>query len=249
VKGFQTAGVFNASRSPVSGAQIAGVANWTDQPMHGMQAAGAANWAPEAKGVQFAVVNVGGTVDGVQAGVVNIADEVKGMQLGVLNIARSMQGAPIGVVSVIGDGQLGADLWASDTHPVNLAFRFGSKHFYTFLSEAAAEARFTGTYRGYTSAGLGVNLPAGPVDIDVDLSSGTIHENFQSEGLQLLSKLRVGVDRQLAWRMRVFGGLALNSWISNSREVPDFVRLPSRDLTTEGTQVRFWPGAYLGMRL
>jgi hypothetical protein len=212
-----------------------------------MQAAGVLNVAGAASGVQIAVLNVGGNVTGTQVGVVNIAQDVTGLQLGVLNVANSVRGVPFGLVSIVRDGQLHVDVWASDTHPVNVGVRFGSKTFYTFFTEGA-EVGFD-RFRGYSAAGFGLSFPAGPLGVDVDLSGGSVHENFHSEGLQLLNKLRVGVSHRVAGPLWLFGGLALNNWISRSHEVPAFVRLPSLERGTELTQVRFWPGAFLGARL
>jgi Caspase domain len=268
--GLQFSGVGNLVAGDVRGGQIAGGVNVSER-MHGVQMAGAANVARHAIGGQLSVVNVGGNVRGVQIGVVNIADEVAGAQIGVLNLAKSMRGAPIGLLSFIQDGQFHVELWASDTHPVNLGVRFGSKHFYMFLMQGA-EMEFD-RFRGYSAAGFGLHFPGNRVGVDVDLSTGGVHENFrntidpstlgfQPEGLQLLSKLRVGLGLKLVGPLQAFGGLALNSWIRNrptpiplgppSHEVPSFVRLPSFDpfdWTSPATQVLFWPGAFLGIRL
>lgn len=97
--------------------------------------------------------------------------------------------------------------------------------------------------------GFGLHFPGGPVGVDVDLSGGAVHQNFHSEGLQLLNKLRVGVSHRVAGRLALFGGIAVNNWLSRSHEVPGFVRLPSVEFSTQRTQVRFWPGAFLGLRL
>jgi hypothetical protein len=229
------------------GVQLSGVGNVVAGNFRGLQAAGALNVAGSTSGVQVSVLNVGGDVNGAQVGVVNVAGDVNGLQLGVVNVANSVRGVPFGLVSIVRDGQLHVDLWASDTHPVNLGVRFGSKTFYTFFTEGA-EVGFD-RFRGYSAMGFGISFPAGTVGVDVDLSGGAVHENFHSEGLQLLNKLRVGVSHRLVGRLAIVGGLAVNNWISRSHEVPAFVRLPSVDVSTERTQVRFWPGAFVGLRL
>jgi Caspase domain len=247
VYGLQVSGVGNLVGGTVRGLQVAGVVNAASELIRGVQASGAVNVAGEVSGAQISVVNVGGKIRGTQIGVVNVADEVSGAQIGVLNLARSVSGVPFGLVSIVQDGQFHVDLWASDTHPVNLGVRFGSRRFYTFIAQGA-ELGFD-RFRGHSAMGFGLRLLGEPIGVDVDLSSGSVQENFHSEGLQLLSKLRVGLSARLAWRLHAFGGLALNNWLSRSHEVPSFVRLPSIDFSTERTQVRFWPGAFLGVRL
>ncbi|TNE74541.1 hypothetical protein EP331_01395 [bacterium] len=90
----------------------------------------------EQRGVQFGFVNTAGSYkNGLQFGYVNVTKKLDGLQFGFVNYADTVKsGLPIGFISVVKNGGYRAfELSASETSPIQLAFKIGVKQFYTSL--------------------------------------------------------------------------------------------------------------------
>jgi hypothetical protein len=132
----QSAGVANVAWFGNVKTQFAGVMNIADT-INGVQASGVLNVSRDVKGVQVAgVFNNSKTIDGVQiSGVLNRAHKVKGVQIGVINYADSLSGLQIGLFNYAKNGGYNVvELSANELNTFNLAYKSGSKKFYTAFS-------------------------------------------------------------------------------------------------------------------
>jgi len=136
VSGMQIGGLYNQAKR-VHGVQVGGLANIDSGGLSGMQIAGLYNHAREVTGMQISglVSNSVKTMRGVQiSGLVNYARHLKGLQIGLINIADTSEGYSFGLINIVKKGYHKLSVFSSDLHPVNLAFRAGSYHFYSILT-------------------------------------------------------------------------------------------------------------------
>ncbi|MDL2228643.1 caspase family protein [Treponema sp. OttesenSCG-928-L16] len=175
MQGAQGAGLFNISGASARGAQGSGLFNWTNGDMRGAQGAGLFNF-------------VQGDMRGVQAGPVNIAggEGGGGLQLGLVNISRNENVVPVGLVNIIKGGIFNPSVSIDDMSFMNLNLKSGSKHFYTLLSVGVQGIDTDGVSFSIAEdgqkdhfvwrAGVGFEIPIGPVFLDIDVLNGTIVE-------------------------------------------------------------------------
>lgn len=196
VDGIQLAGVMNFSPKSVSGAQISGVLNFAGGEVEGMQLAGVGNFAAK-------------NIKGSQLSLVNFARKVDGFQLGLINYADSVGGVPVGLISIVKNGYLAVEVGATEILPLNLTIRSGKREFYTMLfagirPEIRSQAIWSFGYGVGTSPRLGQKTFLNIEGSTEQLSKGEV------EALNLISRLYVGGEWQLAKGMAIYAGPTLN---------------------------------------
>ncbi|WP_373520145.1 hypothetical protein [Aquiflexum sp.] len=228
VDGVQLAGLFNSNLQDVKGVQLAGLTNITMGTVDGVQLAGLMNFSPKkVKGVQlsgllnFTAEELDGTqlsglanfaaknVKGTQISPFNYATKVHGFQLGLINFADSMSGVPVGLISFVRTGYHTVELSFNEVLPLNLALRTGKREFYNILfagmrPEISSEVTWAFGYGVGTSPRLGKNL-----FINIEASSEQLN-NGKVEAINLVNRLFVGADFQVAKKMSLFAGPTLN---------------------------------------
>jgi hypothetical protein len=228
VDGVQLAGLFNSNLQSVKGVQLAGLTNFTTGEVEGVQLAGLANFTPKSvKGVQIAGLanfsgkNTEGTqivglanftaheVKGAQVGTFNFGSKVEGFQLGVFNYADSMSGVPVGLISFVRSGYHNVEIAANEVLPLNLGLRTGKREFYNILfagirPEINEDVTWSFGYGVGTSPRLGKKT-----FLNVEASSEQMNKG-EVQALNLINKLYVGGDYQVAKKLALFAGPTIN---------------------------------------
>jgi hypothetical protein len=178
LSGIQSAGVFNIVNGAALGAQTAGVFNIALGDMAGFQMAGLLNWSSGAmRGLQIGVANYSGP-------------DSAGPRIGVVNISQDEDVFPIGLVNVIKNGIFNPQVWIDSMGYMNAGLKSGSKHFYTTVSVGVEELYIGGLTVAPGGdheintiawrAGIGVELPLGPVFLDLEAVYGAINEVYSA---------------------------------------------------------------------
>lgn len=267
-EGGQAAGLFNYGGLRASGAEIAGLANvagdlvgvqvagitnvgWGE--MGGIQVAGVTNVVGGGRGVQIAALaNVAsGDLVGGQFGAFNIASgKVSGVQLGVFNYAEDVD-APIGVLSIVKDGQIHGEIWASDTAAFSAALRLGSKYVYNLFAVGLNPFGKDDATRWMLGWGIGGHIPvAERWAVDIDLIGYHVNTDTWTHDFNVLGKFRVSASYSILPRLAVFAGVSLNAWAGVRDDASDW-RIGSLDdehFAEYDLDVAFWPGFFGGVR-
>jgi hypothetical protein len=207
VRGLQlTAGV-NVVGGDAGGVQIAAGANIVRGAARGVQIAAGPNIADEMSGLQLSVINIGGTVNGAQIGVVNIGGTVKGAQIGVVNVAKDLQGVGVGVINYSHTGIRAIELYTTESVPLNLGFKLGSRHIYTAWSAGIEPGQVD--YIA-TSGAIGGRIGTDGPHVDVDL--GVTNHMFLPGGKSqtLITHLRANAGLPIKGRLTIYGGPSVN---------------------------------------
>ncbi|MFY0526832.1 caspase family protein [Archangium gephyra] len=250
--GLQGSAGLNVARGNFAGLQGSVGGNVTGGSVRGVQWAMGFNRASDVKGLQVALVNVGGDVTGAQLGLINVARVVTGAQLGLVNVSEEVKGIPVGLLSFEKKGQFHVELYGSDIQLTNLAVKFGGKYLYTaLLGGIGPDDRLE---RFSLGLGLGLHLPLGErMWLDGDVAGSTmlrVRDPFGgSSNVLCQGRLMLGV--QLFERFAFFGGPTYNVYFAGrDEERYRLTTLPSREQWVNPfTTVRYWPGVQLGIRM
>lgn len=169
--------------------------------VRGLQTALFLNLADLAVGAQLGAVNHSDSLVGAQLGLVNIAGEVRGTQLGLINIARRVTGAQLGLFSWVDDGIHHLEVGASSDHALTVGWRIGNRYLHTAVTLDALA--WTGDECRLTLA-VGTRIPAGPLDLDIDLGPALIAPGCRPRDL----------GASATFDIRVHLGLPLTDWIA-----------------------------------
>ncbi|EAZ81390.1 hypothetical protein [Algoriphagus machipongonensis] len=276
VQGLQGAGLVNFTATGLRGAQMAGLVNFSGQQAHGFQAAGLINFSgKEFNGFQgaglgnFAIGDVHGTqaaglinftpkdLHGVQiAGILNFARNVHGSQIGLINYSDSTSGAPIGLISFVKSGYHKIELSTNENLPINFAFRTGTRSFYNIVMVGFRPefTEFTTWAFGY---GIGTSPRLGKKSfLNIELSSEQLNRG-NVEALNMINRLHVGLDLQVAKKFGIFAGPTLNYRLyeNNYDRHPDLFIYDGFKVISEGTYKynsdlggQLWWGFRAGLR-
>lgn len=135
--GIQLAGAGNLAGNNSEGVQISGLVNRVSDVFHGVQIVGALNLVRKnMSGLQIAGVgNVGRkAVRGLQLGLFNYAKNLRGTQIGIINVADSSSGYSVGIINIIKHGKSNISVFSNEIVPFNIAWKPGSRKFYTILT-------------------------------------------------------------------------------------------------------------------
>jgi len=235
--GFQGAGIMNVVGGSMTGVQGAGIFNVVGDTASGMQGAGIINAALAFnKGIQaagIANITARGTVNAQAAGILNIANDIKGIQAagilnraayvdgvqiaGILNICDSISGVPIGLINIVRyNGYRRFEVAASETEYVNISYKMGVPHFYTFLSAGKAFGPGSRFMYGF---GIGTGFEMNQrtkVDIELArsqeiwLGDDRTAYFFHQRRYNVYNQLRASFAFKMGDRFVVFAGPTLN---------------------------------------
>ena len=248
VEGAQGSYGFNIARGDLKGLQVARGANIAGGSVRGFQGAFGLNLGSDIHGLQISALNIGrGRVGGTQIGVINIARSMTGFQLGVVNISASNTGTSVGLFSFAKSKPLHLRLWTSDTENANVGLRFGSSRSYNLLLAGAQQD--SDPMRWSYGIGMGGHTPLSRrFFMNIDGVVRHVHYGVWDKDNQdnFLTKLRVAIGWEQYERLSVFGGIALNVFLSGASDASDFAY--SLDYLTEwgGVKIRLWPGVFAG---
>ncbi len=269
VSGIQMAGVSNINMEETRGIQLSGVTNTNFGDSVGLIWSGTLNSVfGNTTGVMISNINVTtGDMKGLQVGTVNYAADLKGVQLGVVNVAASAdRGLPIGIFSIVKGGYFAVETSAGDTLFANVSYKMGVERFYTIF-------KVGGTLSGkdsYTtlaspdksdslfSSGLGWGslIPLGErssLALEASASNIVRVENWDSEHLNLLSKVDLNYHMGLGEHLSLFAGPSLNVYVNDLTEEEEGQKLPVPytflDETHEDVNVSLWVGANAGLTI
>ncbi|XXF80849.1 caspase family protein [Myxococcaceae bacterium GXIMD 01537] len=263
VDGVQAAVGANIARGSVEGAQLGVGLNWAGQGLEGFQGGVAANivrgelrgvqagaglnHAETLRGLQLAIVNVGGDVEGAQIGLINVASKARGLQLGFVNLASEMEGVSFGLVSIVRNGQFHVEAYGSDLMQSNVAVKFGGKRFHTIL--VGGYGRVDGQRQWSLGMGLGAhcNLSASAF-VDTDVMASSFYGPGEAwETYRILSQARLLGGWYPTRYLALIAGPTLNVMTSvDERPVGKVTWLGG---PSGRGRLSFWPGFQLGLRI
>jgi hypothetical protein len=254
-KGFQ-AGLVNWTSGSLDGFQAslvnvtggdgesmqAGLVNWTGGSLDGFQP-GLVNIAGgDSSGFQAGLLNiVGGPFGGLQAGLLNISGGGKkaAAQFGLVNISGNPNTFTLGLLNFVKDGIFHPAVYTDNMMFANASLRTGSKHFYTIwivgfkqFDASKASEPWTknndpnGNFYFAPRAGIGVELPLGPLFINLDATMGNLF-NFTTmfddddfdESNTIMAQARLTVGFELFEHLGAFVGISydyFHRWRDNS---------------------------------
>jgi hypothetical protein len=260
--GLQVAGIGNVTTGAVNGFQLAAVGNYAGEVRRGVQAAAIANAAMgDVRGLQAAAItNLAlGRVDGLQlSAITNLAESVRGGQVGMVNMARRVDGfqlglvniaedsdASIGLVNLIRNGYHALEVSGSDTTPVEITAKLGSRRFYTFLGGGVDRDRLQ------LGGGAGLHTPRPGYYIDVDaLAYNVVDHSFREADVDLLAKLRGSFGWRINENLALFAGAHLSgAFAFHGDPVAQVSFIDGPMLETDRVVVRISPGLFAGVHI
>jgi hypothetical protein len=257
-RGFQGSGFMNLNLGQTDGAQFAGFMNLNRKDLMGVQGAGFMNLTgSKVYGVQMAgFMNMAKEVDGGQiSGFINVARRVRGFQIGIVNVADTSEGFCFGLVNFIRTGIHQIEFSMDELNRFGLSYRSGNQRFYSVLSTSInTPVDDNENLFGYGYAfGYRAKL-AKPLFLTADLGAQHLAYNFESEHLNLHSKLSVGLELRLFKGLSIFGTGTLNHGIydtADPRYTEGFSKLVSNPFWTYESQFvqKAWLGYQFGLRI
>lgn len=219
LSGFQAAGVFNMNRSNSNGFQAAGVANINSDNTEGVVISGVANILSETtSGCAIAgAINYAESLDGVQVGTVNIAQNITGVQVGIINISKDIKGVQVGLLSFTKNGYFAVEASYNEVIYSNLTYKMGTEKLYNIYGVGLSS--LNGESTGAFKYGFGtlINLNSSNRVAFEATSSYIIHE-AQYGVLNLLNRGEISYQFNLAKRLSIHIGPAINVYLSEDRE-------------------------------
>ena len=243
--GLQASGIANLNTGDAEGSQLAGIANVGNGKMRGLQAAGIYNHARHIDGLQIAgITNSAASVDGAQVSLVNVSTgKVKGFQLGLVNFAEESD-VSIGLVNIVKNGYRAVDAWVSDTAPLNIGLKLGSRKVYTI---SAVSKQTSGAPMG--GLGMGFHHNFGDYYLDFDaIAYARIdsEDRMDPDENDLLAKLRITVGWRLTKDIALIGGMGFNGAFSFEGEGSDESVIHGKVKTNDSYTLRYGPGVFAG---
>ncbi len=280
-QGVQVAGLFNSTRY-TDAVQIAGLFNLAAQDAAGAQVAGLFNSGAGKAGVQVAALfnssgdttrtqistlfNAAGHLHGSQISLLNMARHVEGFQLGLINVADTISGFSLGLLNFVKRGYNRFELSGSEILHANAAFKFGTKGLYSILHAGSRWDKRQQTLGEQSQSGVfmswGLGYGIGTVATfsersHLNIEAVAIHVNEMEKWtrkLNLLTQLRLTIDRRLGKRTSFFAGPVGNLMVSRLQD-PETGNTGSSiapyafyDETRGTTNVKMWVGFQSGFR-
>lgn len=259
VNAVQTAGLANVALHNAGPAQIAGLTNVSIGSVEGFQGSGLVNLATDdVNGCQLAgLFNIATQkIHGAQIALINFASETDGLQLGLINYSSRIDGIQVGLISIAAHGYHKIELAADEIFYSNLAFRTGVRNFYNIITAGAMPNTFD---QQQTTWSFGYGIGTAPrlgqkVFLNFDLTSNQIVWG-PIEELNLLNKLYVGFDFQLAKAFSITAGVTLNGQLKDAtyEGYPDIFSQYQPEIIYEkkfdnNLLLQSWLGAKVGIR-
>jgi hypothetical protein len=256
IKGLQAAGAINAAKE-LFGLQAAGFGNATKK-IEGAQFAGVMNYAQTGKGLQsVGVINLSDSLSGAQvSGLLNVAGVINGAQIGIINIADSCSGVQLGLININRKGYRHIDVYTTETFLANIAYRGGTKHFYTVLMFGYAP-QSVGSNMLYTyGIGGGTSFRKDKkLNYDLDLIAQNVSLGTYTDDINMLYRLGFTANYPVAKKVSLNLGLSYNFYLVDattpqygstfSTLAPYFI---SNEAVGNNRNLKTWFGLKAGIR-
>lgn len=242
---LQLAGLINCSISNMQGAQVSGLINYAGGSSKGAQVSGLINLAP-------------GEWRGAQLGILNFANKLSGTQLGFLNFADSMKGTPVGFLSFVSRGGYHKiEVSADEIFYTNVALRTGTHTFYNILTAGARPATFE---KDTTTWTFGYGIGTAPklsrkLFLNIDLTANQVVKGNEIDEINLINKLYVGLEFQVAKKFSLAVGATLNGQVTDAsyKNYPDIFSDYKPNIIYDHTysnnkNLKMWWGGKVGIR-
>lgn len=248
IQGLFAAGLGNISGGESQGLLFAGGVNIAKTDMQGIIASGLLNYARNMQGLSFSSFNISEEFQGIQAGAVNIAHKAQGIQLGIVNYADRFEGVPVGLISVYKEnGRNNIDVWTSDAGFTNVGVKLGTRQIYNMVSVGYNTFLNRDVWQLGWSIGRLHRYPNH--FLYTDFSYFKINEGSWTKDLNSIFKYRLLFGKELANRLKIYGGPTLNMLISRVAESHDYSWYHIVDFGAKGRSYVFWIGYSVGIQL
>ena len=236
MKGLQVSSILNRTQS-AQGLQMSGITNNTDKIGRGIQIAGINNQADIGQGgvVQIAsivnktdlgrtVLQIAGIINqadtvGVQIGLLNNANRLRGVQIGLINIADTSSGILLGLLNIVKKGYHVLEVSTNDITPINLAYRTGTKRFYTIYS-IGGQPKISGFKNDILGGGLGFGTSfwlGKTVGLTLDATAHRFSIDGAFDNRGGLVKLSPALNIQVTKKLGIALAPVWNSYYLNSK--------------------------------
>lgn len=261
VDGLQIAAGFNAaeklsgiqvgganSAAAVTGGQVGGV-NFNTSKTNGAQIAALYNRSKTVTGLQLAAVNETEFVTGVQVGLFNFGKKIRGIQVGLVNFSDDNTVAAIGFLNFIKNGQHHFEASMNETRFTHLAYRHGTKYFYTIYDVGIH--RFDNPPRWSVGIGLGGMIyNYKMVEVNLDAMTHQLHENrLWEKRVNLLNNIKLTPSFKINDHFAIYGGVSANLWVSRHHNGDAVSKGRVYVYDRKNTFVRGWWGYLVGIRI
>ena len=232
LKGGQLSGFSNVATKSVDGVQIASFSNVATKDVNGMQLSAFNNYAKEVQGIQI-------------SSFVNYAGHNKGVQLGFFNYADTSSGIPIGFMSIVKHGYHTWEISATETFPVNMAFRTGVNLFYNIFEIGVGNDVYHATYGIGTMPSLGRRW-----SLSMDLTAGAIIQSTTSDWEDLPAHFRFtpAINFQVSKKFTIALGPSINYFVFPLQSEDTFYKLSSYSFY-EQTKADWYEQGWVGGKL
>ncbi len=232
---LQASTIINRTRH-FSGLQISGITNYTDTILRGVQLAGInnhvefgkkGNWQlgglvnkTERGRTALQVSTIANRADtvGVQIGFINNANRLKGVQLGLINIADTASGVLLGLINIVKKGYHVLEISSNDITYGNIAYRTGTRWFYTIYSGGGQPQ--LGDRTNILSGGMGIGSSVWfgkVVALTVDVTGHRYWINSKLENRGGLVKITPALNLQITKRFGISFAPTWNHYYLNSK--------------------------------
>lgn len=252
VMGLQVAGLYNNVSKSVIGAQVGGLVNIVNGNVEGFQAGGLVNNVHgKVTGMNVAgLFNNSKEVEGAQvAGLVNHTKKLKGVQIGLVNIADTSEGCSIGLINIARNGFYQLSFYANETNSVNVAFRSGTKNFYSILLGGANPSDNKKLYTFGAGFGGAVKL-ARNISINPEITSQYMYTG-DWHYTNLLQKLSANFNFKPTKGLTIYAGPSFSLYYTDQHmDVKDYKQpMPSYGVMHWWDNTYAWFGWTVGVGL
>jgi hypothetical protein len=243
IKGWQISGITNNTDRAGSSLQIAGVNNHADFGKGGVvQIAGIVNKTSIGRtSLQIAGINNQADTVGVQIGLLNNANKLRGLQLGLINRADTASGILLGILNIVKKGYHVLELSANDVHYFNIAYRTGTKRFYSIYT-AGGQPNIADFKGDKYSVGLGFGTSfwfgkAVGITLDATAHRFSLKDNFANRGG--LMKVTPALNIQLTKKIGIALAPVWNSYYFNPKnQNVDNISLLKKQIVPENAKTK-----------
>ncbi|MCU0445912.1 MAG: hypothetical protein MUE85_13455 [Microscillaceae bacterium] len=235
----QFSGLLNFDLHNTQDMQVSLVSNFAKK-IDGIQAGGFLNVAEDVRGVQFSTG-------------VNVAKRVRGVQIGLVNVADTVQGVPIGLLSIVRkNGYQTLEMWTSESFYYNFGYKIGVRKFYNIFALSSQLDGINSRWGIGYGFGTQINYTASSA-VNIDLIGFHIGEKLRfTRELNLLTQLRLNLNKRLWNRNNVFVGPVLNTLFSDYRNADNSIgsRIAPWVLWQDNvgfTKIKMWVGFNFGL--
>jgi hypothetical protein len=236
MRGLQISSIVNRTHT-LQGLQISGITNSTDRIKKGLQISGINNHADIASGgvvqiagifnktdlgrTAFQVAGIANQADtvGCQIGLINNANKLRGVQIGLINIADTSSGILLGVLNIVKKGYHVLEVATNDVTPFNLAYRTGTKRFYTIYAFGGSP-KIMNSKNDILSAGLGFGTSfwlGKTIGFTLDVTAHRFSIDGKIDKQGGLVKLSPALNIQITKKLGISFAPVWNSYYLNSK--------------------------------